>query len=258
MKIAVAQLASRAGDVEHNVAVAINALADAGDARVVVLPELFLTGYAMPPSTLSVDDPRLAPLERAASEAGALVLAGAAVDSGTARPFISTVLFGGGTPQRAYNKMHLSGQEVTYFQAGKQPVMLEVDGWKLGLSICYDGSFAEHARAYAVAGADAYVASIAFYAGSEHRRDLYYRSRALDNGFFSVVSALVGPCGGAQFNGGAAVYDPEGRPMAQARQDGRDVVVVELDRGLIEATRQAHPMLADRLSIGEVRQLAVS
>lgn len=258
MRIAAAQLVSRAGDVDHNVAAAVRALGQVDGARLLVLPELFLTGYAFPPATVTVDDARLDRLHQAACEAGVVVLAGAAVDVGDQRPYLSMLMFGSGARvQRVYDKMHLSGDETLYFQAGDHPVMLEIDGWALGLSICYDGSFAEHALAYAQAGADAYVASIAFYQGSEHRRDLYYRARALDNGFFAVVSGLVGPCGDAQFNGGAAIYDPEGRPMASATAGDEGVVVADVERDVIGRTRAAHPMLADRRAFLDVNRVAV-
>ena len=58
------------------------------------------------------------------------------------------------------------------------------DDWALGLGVCYDGCFPEHARAASDAGALAYVCPSAYLVGSEHRRDLYYAARALDNGIY--------------------------------------------------------------------------
>ncbi|MFI5426415.1 carbon-nitrogen hydrolase family protein [Aeromicrobium sp. UC242_57] len=226
MRIAVGQYPSIAGDVVANVATAVEAVtaASAAAARVLVLPELFLTGYAMPPTVIDVDDPRLRPLDEAATVAGLTVIVGAATP-GEGLPQLSLLTVGAGV-RRVYDELHLCGEERSHFVAGEQPVAVEIDGWSLGLAICYDGCFPEHARVLADAGADVYVAAVAYFAGSEHRRDLYYRSRALDNGFFVAVSGLVGECGGAQFNGGSAVYDPEGRPLAAVAPEQVGVVVV--------------------------------
>lgn len=250
MKIATGQYASVAGDITANVATAVEAVAVAAGARVLVLPELFLTGYAMPPAIIEVDDPRLGPLDEAATAAGMTVFVGAATP-GPRRPFISLLAIGAGV-RKVYDKLHLCGQEQNHFSAGDRLVMVEIDGWKLGLAVCYDGCFPEHARALADAGAEVYVAAVAYYAGSEHRRDLYYRSRALDNGSFAVVSGLVGRCGGADFNGGSAVHDPEGRTVAAVAPGQVGVVTVDLDRELIRTTRAAHRMLTERRGLGQV------
>ena len=50
-----------------------------------------------------------------------------------------------------------------------------------------------------------------------------------------------------RFNGGAAVYDPEGRPLARGADTGEDVLVATLDPTPLAATRAAHTMLTDRL-----------
>lgn len=252
MRIATGQYVSVAGEVHVNVATAVEAVAAAAGARVLVLPELFLTGYVIPSVVVDVDDARLRPLDQAATAAGMTVIVGAATP-GASRPRISLLAIGQGV-RRVYDKLHLCGEEQHHFEPGDNPVVLDVEGWKLGLAICYDGCFPEHARTLADAGAEAYIASVAYYAGSEHRRDLYYRSRALDNGFFCVVSGLVGACGPAQFNGGSAVYDPEGRALAAIAAGQTGTVVVDLDRALIGETRKAHPMLVERRELNHVER----
>ena len=98
----------------------------------------------------------------------------------------------------AYDKQHLSGYENDHFTAGDHGASLTVDGWELGLSICYDGCFPEHARAAADDGALGYLNSAAYFPGGEHRRDIYYPARALDNGIFVVFAGLTGSCGASR------------------------------------------------------------
>ena len=256
MRVAVAQLASVPGDVATNVATAVDALSRADGAALLVLPELFLTGYTLPPAVIAADDERLVPLQEAAAAAGTVVLAGAAV-VGQPRPRLATLAFGGDRVRHVYDKQHLSGGEQDCFAPGEAGAVLELAAGKVALATCYDTCFPEHGRAAADAGAVLYAASIAYYVGSEHRRDLYTRARALDNGFFVAVGALVGRCGEGEFCGGAAIHDPEGRTVAAVPDGEQGVVVADLDLALVASTRALHPMLAERRVLAPVRRIVV-
>lgn len=258
LTIATGQFASVAGDIEANVATAVRAVEAAAGARVLVLPELFLCGYTLPAAAIDPEDTRLAPLDAAATAAGITVLVGAALNTRTARPTIGILAVGGGV-RAVYHKQHLCAGEQDHFVAGEDGTLLEIDDWKLGLAVCYDGCFPEHARAAADAGADVYVAPMAYYTGGEHRRDVYYRARALDNGFFVVTSGFVGDCGGASFNGGSAIYEPEGRVLARVVDGEEGVVFATLDKSLIASTRLAHAMHTEhRDNLGVVRHVTTS
>lgn len=256
MRVAAAQLTSVAGDVDANVATAVDAVSQTEGAALLVLPELFLTGYTLPPAVIAADDSRLAPLQEAAVAAGLVVLAGAAV-AREPRPLLTTLAFGGADVRQVYDKQHLSGGEQDWFQAGEVGTVLDLAAGPVALATCYDTCFPEHGRAAADAGAILYAASVAYYAGSEHRRDLYTRARALDNGFFVAVGALVGRCGDAEFSGGAAIHDPEGRTLAMVPDGEQGVAVADLDLDLVAATRARHPMLAERRTLGPARRFSV-
>ncbi len=251
LRVAAGQDVARCGDPAANVATAAALTAQAADAgaRLLVLPEAFLTGYAReafagPLPTVADLPGLLAPVAEQARAGAVTVVLCTALDRGEVRTLASVVVTPDGGVRAPYDKQHLSGYEHDYFTAGDHGASIDVDGWELALSICYDGSFPEHARAAADDGARGYLSSAAFFAGSEHRRDLYYPARALDNGFFVVFSGLTGPCGPDTFNGGSAVYDPEGRALARLGTEP-GLAVADLDLGLMGATRAAHPMHAD-------------
>ena len=254
LRVAAVQASSVAGDVSANVATAAHwvAVASRRGARVIVLPELFLTGYdpqtwiiADPSSDVTPDDARLLPLGRAAEEAEAVVLAGASVRCGETRTLTTLCFRPGGGISVAYAKKHLWTAERSVFTPGTQGGSVEVDGWHLGLGICYDGCFPEHARAAADAGALGYVCPSAYVVGSEHRRDLYYAARALDNGVYVVLAGLTGRCGELLFSGGTAVYDPQGRRVAEV-QEGSGLAVADLDPAVIKEARDINPYNEDR------------
>jgi predicted amidohydrolase len=255
LRVAAAQAESVPGDAAANAATAaalVEAAADRG-ARVVVLPELFLTGYDpaawTPANPLELEDPRLAPLREAAADRGSVVVAGAAVRRSPDRFTLSLLVFDDtGAVSAPYDKQHMFADERAFFSPGDHGVTLVVDGWELGLGVCYDGCFPEHAGAAAADGAAAYLCPSAYYAGSEHRRDLYYAARALDNGIYVVFSGLTGRCGDRVFSGGSAVYDPEGRPVGRLGTEHPALVMADLDPAEVERVQQMNPIARDRLS----------
>src|SRR4030095_841530 len=94
-----------------------------------------------------------------------------------------------GAAVAAYDKQHLWGpDEGALFTPGRAGATLVVDGWRLGLGVCYDGCFPEHGRAAAGDGAHGYLCPSGFLVGSAHRRDLYYAARALDNTMYVVFA----------------------------------------------------------------------
>ena len=269
LRVASAQAEAVPGDLAANTATAarLAVRAAAEGVRLLVLPELFLPAYH--PPTLAADastdvaadeagtvaDPRLDPLRSAASAHGIVIVVGAAVRRPEGRRTLSCLVVDrSGAARAAYDKQHLWGpDEKALFSPGEAGATLTLDGWRLALGICYDGCFPEHGRAAAGAGADAYLCPAAYLDGSQHRRDLYYAARALDNTMYVVFSNVVGGPAGWRFNGGAAVYDPEGRPLVRAPDTGEDMVTADLARAGLTRVRARHTMLADRRPLPPAR-----
>ena len=258
LRVAAGQAESVPGDVAANVATAVSLVERAADrgARVVVLPELFLTGYD--PAVWTHDNSvvlpasggpaELGPLCEVARERSAVVVVGAALRRGEHSSTLSVLVFDtDGQVSAPYDKQHLFSDEREFFAPGDHGATIVVDGWDLALGICYDGCFPEHAGAAAADGATAYLCPAAYSVGSEHRRDVYYAARALDNGMYVVLAGLTGRCGGGTFSGGSAVYDPEGRPLSRAGVEAPTVVVADLDPAEVRRVREQHPMGAERL-----------
>lgn len=254
LRVAAAQAVSVPGDLSANVATAVTLVDSAADqgARLVVLPELFLTGYDpdvfAPEHCIDVEEPGLSPLRDVAARRSVVVVASAAVRR-SADLFTLSILVVGldGSVSAPYDKQHLFTEERAFFTPGDHGASILVEGWELGLGVCYDGCFPEHPAAAARDGALAYLCPAAYFVGSDHRRDLYYPARALENGMYVVFAGLVGRCGGAEFSGGSAVYDPEGRPVARVGVETPAVAVADLDLAEVQRVRSQHPFAQDRL-----------
>lgn len=263
LTVAAVQAEAVPGDVAGNAARAAQMARIAADqgATLAVLPELFLPAYH-PPALREratdvvadgggwVADARLDPLRAAARERAVVVVVGAAVRYPDGRRTCAALVVDrSGGVAAAYDKQYLCGpDEKALFTPGVGGATLVVDEWRFGLGICYDGCFPEHGRAAAVAGAHACVYPSGYVVGSEHRRDVYYAARALDNTMYVVFANSVGGADSWWFNGGAAVYDPEGRPLVRAADEGERVVVATLDATELTHVRAAHAMLAEHRS----------
>jgi predicted amidohydrolase len=244
LRIAAVQAAPAVANVATNLAAAASWTRRA-EADLVVFPEAFATGYddaafRGPLPRADVTD-WLVPLQEAVDETGTTVVLNTALDRGGSRTLSDLVLAPGREPWAAYDKQHLYPPEREVFTTGDHGTTLILGGVCVALSVCYAANFPEHAAAAAADGAIVYVNSGAYLAGGEHRRDLHYASRALDNGIYVVFSGLTG----GAFVGGTAAYDPLGRPIERLGTE-EGVVLATIDPAVVEAARAEQRMWADR------------
>jgi predicted amidohydrolase len=214
--IAVAQPRIVSYDVVANASGHANAVR-AAHARVVIFPELSLTGYELDALAITADDPRLAPIVKACAEMGATALVGAPVPGDGAREHIAMLAVDGAGARVAYQKVYVHESEER-FSPGDGPAVLEVDGWRLGLAICRDTRFAEHDAATAALGMDVYVAAVLDHARDAHVPVERARRVIADRGVWVATAGFAGSTGGGfdQAAGGSAVWAPDGRVLAQA------------------------------------------
>lgn len=246
------------GDLAANVGTAADLTVEAGEqgVRLVVLPEAFLTGYdwAAFDRARETGRPRVesleeltAPLRRAAEQAGCTVLVSTPLLRGDRMRLSTLVVRPDGSVEAAYDKQHVDRLETGWFTPGPhRPCVLDVEGVRVGLAICYDSRFPEHAAAAAAAGAEVYAVSTAYLQGSTRGREVSLPARALDNGMYVVAGAALGTCGDRPVMGGSCVLDPEGRELAALGTEP-GLAVAEVDLEVLAEVRARQTMHADRL-----------
>jgi len=256
LKVAVVQMNSR-DDKAANIATALGLIdcAAASGARLVALPEVWTylgpdTGnYA---NAEPIPGPTSALLAERARRHGIFLRAGP-----DGQLLNTTVVFDpDGNEIGRYSKIHMfdvvldgaeSYRESDTVTPGGEIAVVEIDGWRIGLAICYDLRFPELHRILALRGAEAIVLPAAFTltTGKDHWETLI-RARAIENGVYLIAPAQFGqhPPGSWCF-GRSMMVDPWGTVVATA-PDAEGVIVAELDKERIRRVRRQVPSLANR------------
>jgi predicted amidohydrolase len=216
LTLAVAQPVCAAHDVDANARTHAATVRAAGT-RVVVFPELSLTGYELDAATLDTADPRLAPLIEACADTGSVALAGAPVE-GPSGPHIAVLAIDADGVRVAYRKIWLGAEEAGRVTPGPAPVAFEIDGWRLGLAVCKDSGIAQHATDTAALGIDGYVAgTLMFPSEVDEQNDRARRIARMISGWVAVAS-FAGPTGGGydESAGCSGIWQPDGAVLVQS------------------------------------------
>ena len=249
-------------DPDANIRAAVR-LADqaaADGARLIVLPEYLQfrgsdDGYRA--SARPIPGPFSDAFAAVARERKVWILAGSLAESGPEnRPFNTSILVDpAGQIAATYRKIHLfdialengpADRELDRVSAGDQAVIADVDGVKLGLSICYDLRFPELYRALAGAGAEilAVPANFLERTGRDHW-EVLLRARAIENAAYVIAPAQVGGAPGFPAHGRSMIIDPWGTILAQA-PDEVAIIHATLDLDRVASIRRQIPVLANR------------
>ncbi|OFI36867.1 hydrolase [Arthrobacter sp. SW1] len=239
MTVAAVQYEPLDGGISANVPGHVRHLVDAHSmgARLVLFPELSLTGYEL--ELLAADggdgawlvpgDERLAPLREACSQTGTTAVVGAALRDNDGTPRLASVVIGPDGEEQPVFKTYLHGAERELFEPGDGPALLELDGWKIALAICFDAAVPAHAQAAADAGADIYAVSAVYVEGEEHRLGLHLGSRAMDHRMFGILANLGGETGIGSSCGLSGTWGPDGLAVSQTAGNGSAIALATLE-----------------------------
>jgi len=275
LRIALAQVAPRLGDLEANLARHVELIREArgGGGDLVVFPELGLTGYLLQDLASEVamrrDDPRLTALAAETEDCSAVV--SFVEESADHRLFIAAALLEAGRVRHVYRKVHLPTyglfDERRFFAAGDAiravPSRLGVG---LGLAICEDFWHLGTANALALDGAQILVN-----VSSSPGRDLAATHaegvgtaaswRALLRTYAQLTTSVVVFCNrvgvdeSISFWGGSEVIGPAGESLAQAPLYDEALVYADVAPADIRRERITLPLLRDERPELMVREL---
>lgn len=226
---------------------------EAKGADLLVLPEMFLTGYNIGSDAVSVlaevyNGEWAQQIGRIARAAGLAIAYGYPERTEDGQIYNSVQLIDAhGERLCNYRKSHLFGDlDRSMFSAGTgECPLVELNGWKIGFLICYDLEFPENARRLALAGAELILVPTANMVPFDFVADVTVRSRAFENQCYVAYANYCGHEGDIHYCGQSSLAAPDGSRVAQAGLD-EALIVGELDRQLMVDSRAANRYLQDR------------
>jgi predicted amidohydrolase len=256
LKIAAAQISCALGDVAANLSKIdiFSARAKAAGAELIVFPEMADTGYAMPviqKQAASWEDGPVAELRRIARKHSLAIVCGLSEREGMSIFNSQIVLDASGQLLAKYRKTHLFAsapiEEHKCFSPGNDFTAFDCNGFRFGLSICYDLRFPELYRKLAVEqNVNAFLISSAWpFPRVEHFRALAL-ARAIENQSYVIAANRVGTDEGAMFCGNSMIVDPYGVVIAAASADREELVHAELSADLVASVRSRMDIFAAR------------
>lgn len=242
MKISIAQFKSQLGAVDENFFTAERLIVAAEDSDVILLPELWSTGYYPTPveKFADVDGTRTKNFLRAMAKKFSVNIIGGSVivESGGKIFNRCHVANRRGEIISTYDKAHLFSfaHEDKVFAAGDKISVVELDGVRCGLAVCYDLRFPEFFRKIALADAEIIFIPAAWSLKRLTPRQILTKARAIENQIFVVF---------ANSSGISEIVNPRGEVVAVSGR-GEEILSAEINLRERAEIIGAMNLLADR------------
>ncbi len=215
----------------------------------VLLPEMFATGFSMDVARIAEDaqGPTHQFLAETSRRLGVWVVAGVVTRGADGMGRNEAVVFSAeGKEVARYCKMHpfSYGKEAGHYGRGEGPVAFEWGGMRVSPFVCYDLRFPEVFRAAVMGGAQLLCVIANWPSARESHWVTLLRARAIEN---QAYVAAVNRCGNEPkigYSGRSMVIDPRGEIVVDAG-DGEKVIGAEVDVGEVTRYRAEFPALKD-------------
>jgi len=254
MRIGYIQNSPIFGDKDMNLN-AIDDLIKGKKADLIVLPELFATGYnftsieEVTELSENVNDKTSGFLCQKSLDTGAIIVAGFIERDGDSF-YNSSIIIHAGTVWGVYRKLHLYYKEKMFFTPGNYPLKVyTINGCKIGMMICFDWIFPEVSRVLALEGAQiiAHPANLVMPYCQQAMT-----IRCLENRVFAVTANRIGiekrGDDEFKFTGGSQITSYNGEILSAASKDSpcADFVTIDLDQANIKKINPFNDLFADR------------
>ncbi len=226
------------------------AAAAAGGARLIVLSEMYSSGFSMAPERVAeAPEGQSATflVESAAKHDAWMCASIPTADPAIERPVNRMVVASPEGIAGTYDKIHpfTLGNEHNHYSAGKAPLTLDVEGVRTTFFICYDLRFADHFWNLA-SDTDLYVVAANWPAKRRLHWQALLQARAIENLTYVLGVNRVGPDGNNMGHAGDSVlHSPLGETLASAAEI-ETVMFGEVDPATVDEVRTRFGFLNDR------------
>ena len=216
--------------------------------QIVVLPEMFSTGFSMQPTIFAenMQENTVEWMRKIASEKR-IILTGSLMieEDGNYYNRLVWMLPNGQTWH--YDKRHCFAyaNEDKHYKGGNKKIITQANGWKINLQVCYDLRFPVWARQQK----DDLFDAIIYVANWPTRRSYAWKSlliaRAIENQCYVIAVNRVGNDGNnIEHCGDSMVINPLGEILYH-KQNDEDIFTITLDKKILEETRNKFPFWRD-------------
>ena len=224
-------------------------------ADLIILPEMFTTGFSMAPERIAEnyhDEMSTLQWMRAhAKKFNAVVMGSVSCEDGGKYFNRCLVVFPEGQ-HFYYDKNYLFsiGQESEHYTAGQGSIIIEWKGWKIKPLVCYDLRFPEHARNEIIDGEYAY--DLLIYMANwpsvrVHPWNTLLMARAIENQAYVIGVNRTGDDDSAvAHNGSSGIYDFKGESLASLMENEEGVIQKDLNISELKSFREKFPALRDK------------
>jgi len=221
--------------------------------EIVVLPEMFSTGFSMAPERLAqtMDGSAVQWMKKKAAEKN-IILTGSLIIEENGNYWNRLLWMQPNGVYGTYDKRHLFGfgGEHEHYQPGDKRLIAQVKGWKICLTVCYDLRFPVWSRNAIVpeTGEPAYDVLINVANWPERRSTPWktlIHARAIENQCYAIGVNRVGNDGNNIYHSGdSSLIDPLGEILYRKSHD-EDIFTTTLERSRLDEVRKNFPFLKD-------------
>jgi omega-amidase len=220
-------------------------------AEIVILPEMFSTGFSMQPEKLAenMEGETIGWMKRMAAKKN-IILTGSVIIEDEGHYYNRLVWMLPDGQCGIYDKRHrfAYAEEDQHYTAGDKRLIASVKGWRVNLLVCYDLRFPVWARQQP-SGSDHEYDLLVYVANWPGRRQLAWesllRARAIENQCYVVGVNRVGEDGkNILYTGGSMIIDPLGEILYQ-KKDEEDIFSYSLDKKHLDSVREKFPFWKD-------------
>ncbi|MEO8109992.1 MAG: amidohydrolase [Ginsengibacter sp.] len=222
--------------------------------EVVILPEMFSTGFSMKPEILAekMNGDTIGWMKKITAEkkiilTGSIMIEDPSIEAQDSKYYNRLIWMLPNGEYGIYDKRHLFayGDEHSHFSPGNKRLIASVKGWKINLQVCYDLRFPVWARQ----GAEKEYDVLIYVANWPQKRSVAWKTllqaRAIENQCYVIGVNRVGEDGnGINYSGDSMIVDSLGEILYQKNNE-EDIFTYTLKKEKIDDVRDKFPFWKD-------------
>lgn len=220
---------------------------------IIVLPEMWTTGYALPELKKIADidgEPTTTFLRNLAKKYNVNIVGGSFANKVKDNVYNTAIVIDRkGEVVYEYEKVHLVPMldEHLYLTGGTNSHSFELEGYKMGLIICYDLRFPELTRSLALEGAEVLFIVAEWPASRKKHWEHLQLARAIENQFYVVSSNVVGTFNNVKYGGTSMIITPNGDVLVKGSEEKEEMITYEIDITKVREIREQIPVFQNRV-----------